>query len=129
MDKLKVAKTAAKWWAEKVTFPTFNNGDDSRAAGIAGMLAAMNSKPVTNDQKVEFTQNLALAIGEAMSTQPVVYLDVDYHPCQILANAAKQSGVSDDNFPWKHSMRIYTNKGTIEVSAGYRDPFKALEIV
>ena len=51
----------------------------------------------------------------------VPYLDVDYHPSEILWNALEQAGII---LPWKTSMTFRDNG--VQVARGYGEPFVEL---
>ena len=113
---------AAQWWADKlrnVSTDNFNNGDDSEK-GIAGMfLAAMCAKSTKiSDEAIDaFEEALAEHIKEHFEICGYLSLLTDYGPQGILADTAREVGISTNAFPWKTSMWI--EKNSISVSCGY----------
>jgi hypothetical protein len=97
------------FWVEK-SFNTplnQNNGDDSPNGGIGFLLMNFASQSanfaVDNQQIEDFKSSLTNQLME-LEGKPIhhaVILDVDYHPCRILAKACQDSGVSDVVLPCK----------------------------
>lgn len=110
------AKAAATWWANKVCSPTFDNGD----LGIASMLALMNASLTptpSNDQVQKMIAALAPKIDERFSRTDYQTLGVDYGPDHILAEAAREAGISLSKFPWKTTM--WAEQNVVTVAVGY----------
>ena len=115
-----VAKAAAEWWADKISGNVkFDNGDDSMAGAFCMAMAKSLVKPVDEVQKDSFVKNLS----ENIVKEQVEILDVDYHPDKWLSEAARASGISGNNFPWKTVMWIVEDEETKEIKilvrAGY----------
>lgn len=115
-----VAEVAAKWWADKICGDVkFDNGDDSMNGLFCMVMAKSLVKPVTEEQKNSFIENLA----ESIVKEQRDLLDVDYHPDRLLSEAAQAAGISGNNFPWKTVMWIVEDEETKEikilVKAGY----------
>lgn len=130
MDKQKAAEVAAKWWTEKVCgVVRHDNGDPTGASDFANIIADMLSAKVDRSQGVAFETALKRIVRDGLDDRGWVDLDVDYHPCRELADAARLAGVSEYNFPYKTTMTIRPNKGDgfrVEVKAGYGAPWKEL---
>lgn len=119
-----LVEAAAEWWRQKVTsMARHDNGDDSDASIVAMLLSDLNAEPVPDNKAQKFKAALASAIAEELGRNQYVHLDVDYHPCVILANAASEAGISEFNLPYKTYMTI------TESSVSVRDGYDALEEV
>ncbi|MNV53390.1 hypothetical protein D3C71_1455340 [compost metagenome] len=81
------------------------------------LLALMNTRSVTPEQKELFASKLYSAIVKELVESNQVYLDVDYHPCTLLSDVAERSGVSKSNFSCKTTMRV--EKTLVALKAGY----------
>lgn len=115
------AEIAANWWAEIIQRPKFDNGDNSSTGGIASIMASTLTKEISEESINHFKENLTTVIDDRLNEEGYkrrFTLDVDYHPCFILCEAAERSGVPLLNFPWKTTMWIEPN--SISVSYGYR---------
>jgi hypothetical protein len=117
------AQAAAKWWAEALRDPRFDNGDGNGLAGVMAMMAARAAPPITDDQIERFKETLIKAMQS-----PGFYgrLAVDYDPDATLAAAAQSAGISARKtaFPWKTRMRITAHEVT--VAAGYGAPYQVV---
>lgn len=112
MEKAKVsheiATKVAEWWADKVCGDVkFDNGDPSLSGLFAAGLASSMVEEVTAEQRQKFID----AIVSRIEGEEELYLCVDYGPCKILIEAANESGVSGNNFPWKTSTIMQRNYG------------------
>ena len=111
-----MARAAAHWWAERADGTAHhNNRGGDLASVIAGMLAdTMNEPP-----KVGALERFEAILAEKIMTAELPYMWrsiwVDYGPDGILAEAAKETGISCNNFPWKTGMAIKPENGTIIV--------------
>ncbi len=129
-----IAEAAAVWWVEAIQNPKFDNGSPEQGGSpIASILAMLTHKPQDSSAVLAFKTNLAKRIeSELASGRHSMYglsIGVDYHPDEILAeaaNAAEMSGTEMSVFPWKTHMRIDTKTGTINVSHGYRAPMRQI---
>ncbi len=118
---------AAEWWSKAIYSPTFDNGDKSRNGDMASLLATLlsASDPVTKDQAEAFKLALTELLMEKMQTCLSFSIYVDYHPDQILVDAATRAGIRNTRcFPWKTYMSI--NSDRVEVSAGYGKPYETI---
>lgn len=117
-----VAKAAAEWWADKISGEVkFDNGDDSMNGVICMVMAQSLVKSVTEVQKDSFVKNLA----ENIVKEQVEILDVDYHPDKWLSEAARASGISSNNFPWKTVMWIVEDEETREIKVLVKEGYGA----
>jgi len=97
-----------KWWSEKSFATPFNqnNGDNSPAGGLGFILGNMLSdkakEGATPEKIAAFEEALTkyLLAGENKGRWGTE-LDVDYHPNEILADAAKASGIDTSCLPIK----------------------------
>lgn len=119
-----VAEFAAKWWADRVCCKDvkFDNGDKSVNGVVVQCLASSLVKPASDKEK----ENFIIALTEGILDKQRDTLAVDYHPDDILRNAAHQSGISEHNFPWKTVMFILPDDEStgfkILVKEGYGAP-------
>ena len=130
MNREEGIKKAAKWWGDKVCGPVrHDNGDNSRGSMMAMLLADLGSSPVSNNAAEVFQKELISRINASLNSgNHRVYLDVDYHPCEMLSQAAKVAGVNTMNFPFKTNMyiEVYGDECKVEVSDGYGRPYTSL---
>jgi hypothetical protein len=96
------------FWSEKSfnTKMNQNNGDDSSNGAITHMLMNMLSMQsqdkLTPDKIKRFEQKLTeILISERENRLWDITLDVDYHPCQQLYEAAQFAGIDPGCFPCK----------------------------
>lgn len=102
-----------KWWSEK-SFKTplnQNNGDNSPAGGLGFILGNMLADKAKEGATPEKIAAFEKSLTERLLTKEDGYdwdreLDVDYHPNEILADAAKESGINTSCFPIKTWIRI-----------------------
>ncbi len=115
---------AVSWWAGKLLeHQPHSNGDDSFTSVTACFLADMAQQDITLDQVNVFKNALAKRIEEYAKSIPAFgfYIESDYGPCKILADAAAEAGISIANFPFKTTM-FFTEKEGILVRDGYGAP-------
>ncbi len=127
MDK-NLARKAAKWWADHMRqgFIPDNGARDERnvkAQGLALMLQQAKSR--TADGVQLFEDKLA-SIFESATPETYQLAYVDYNPCHVLTDAAKQVGINLGmaSLPWKTSMTY--RDGRVYVKAGYGAPLEEL---
>lgn len=117
---------AVIWWADQVTKPTFNalTDEERKQPGNRGMefaeaLASISVKPISQTQRAIFISTLRSTLKvNRLYNRWALILDVDYHPCEMLSNAAKFAGIPESNFPWKTTMWVMEN-GRVLVRLGY----------
>lgn len=138
MTEYQAVLTAVNWWANEISNPKpHSNGDNSPASLFACMFADMMQEKITELQIVEFRAELARLIEREIErdiemhySRVMVYLICDYHPCEMLSDAAERAGISKSNFPYKTGMLIESIDGgkdyTVSVSDGYAQPYVKL---
>jgi hypothetical protein len=111
---------AVELWKDMLRRPKFDNGDPSRAGGLATIMAAMIPTN-TDDARLE-AFGVSLKRKLEIPSRNGYYesiLGVDYGPDAILAGAAREAGL-DCQFPWKTVMWI--EDGHVSVRNGYGAP-------
>ena len=122
-DYPEYVKVAVNWWANAISNPKFDKGDD-RSSGTMAFLSRMMvncKKSISQKQLNIFKKELANLIVTQMkqSWSGECTISVDYNPDEILSSAAQKAGLDTGfGFPWKTGMRISQNKVT--ASAGRR---------
>ncbi len=118
-----VIEAAAEWWMKRISGQvTHQNGDDNFGSVLAGLIADMNTRLVAAEKLQEFKRILIEKLTDMDSdNRDSIYLDCDYSPCRILADAAKKADIPLDNFPWKVSMQIHPD--LVGVKNGYGEPW------
>jgi phage repressor protein C with HTH and peptisase S24 domain len=114
--------TAAKWWSNKLSSPSFNNGANDPINLIASLLASSTSEAinVSPEQTQAFEENLKKRIEENTDDTSFGYtIRTDYQPEGVLAQVAHETGIPDGKFPWKTYMRLDFIENTVEVAEGY----------
>jgi hypothetical protein len=113
------------FWAEKSFNTPCNqdNGDDSEqcrmAMDLANMLSASAASGVTDGQVAKFKDALAVLLEQYRDQGGLV--EVDYHPCPMLEQAAGLAGIEDTAcFPIKSFTNIQYKDGGYEVTARYQ---------
>lgn len=109
------ARRAADLWRRMVESPIFDNGDRSEQGFFCKAMA--ESIPTESDEaKLDaFRDRLEAALlDESIRPYDRSGLHVDYHPDEILAQAAEGTKI---RFPCKTNMWVYNDH--IGVSAGY----------
>lgn len=115
---------AAQWWADRVCAPTFSGLSNeerrdprSRGYQVGEIMAAMLTKPVATDERERFVAALKEEL-QAEDYNPHFGLNVDYHPCSTLQNAAKKASIPLENFPWKTYL-VFGEGGIVKAASGY----------
>ena len=113
------ATAAAEWWAAKIGGNVHHdNGDDSFGSFIAMFMADSLANPATEEQISKFKELLIASLMDESNEVRVRFgLNCDYSPCSLLADAAKEAGISEYNFPYKTSMFI--DERGVRVFDGY----------
>ena len=124
-----IIKRAVELQCRKLFTPKFDNGDNSDSGFIGSCLATINihnAKSCTDDLpgKVEvFRVSLTKALIKSRDDELEgsgcfnSWLDVDYHPCETLRNAAKEAGIPESLFSCKSTVDIRHN--CVTESFGY----------
>lgn len=100
------------WWSDKAfrTSLNQNNGDNSSQGGMAFMLMnilAMNVQDkITEEQIKKFEEKLTELLIKNKNNKWERNLNVDYHPCTLLSDAAEYAGINTSCFPCKSSTQI-----------------------
>ena len=126
-----MARTMAQWWGNQIGGNAHHdNGDhDNLASVFAGLLADTMNEQADKSQIEKFVDILTEKIFEQAEENQYAlshHLYCDYGPSKFLSDAAKEAGISSNNFPWKTGMGIWENEdGTeeVRVSEGYRAPW------
>ena len=109
-------KAAIDWWANAIVSPKFDNGEALPA--FFSFLMAGAAKEYTPAEIKTFKEALANGILDEMSKHSRCTLDVDYHPCRVLASAGNLIGVPDmTGYPCKTYMSV--SEKEVSVCAGY----------
>lgn len=117
------------WWNEKAFHSPMNqdNGDDSDIGKMTFLLMNTNSleaqKSITKEQEKLFEQKLTELLMNCKEHERI--LDVDYHPCNFLSQAAKFAQIDTSCFPCKSYTRIDKNN---EVFAKHKYGSPAVKI-
>lgn len=122
-----VCKAAAKWWRDAISDPKFDNGDASEVGLFTMTLAYMlaDKNKATKEQLDSFEEELCKIL---LTEENYVCLMVDYNPCKMLCDVADLSDISTSLFPYKTSMNINFDNGTIFVKTGYGARLEELNI-
>lgn len=116
-------KVAVDWWANAIASPKLDNGDEMPFM-LMQMISA-TGKSYSEEEVKLFKTTLAEGIINEMKEYGRCTLRVDYHPCDVLAEAGGKIGVSSmSGWPWKTTM--YVSEKKVEVYAGYGAPNKIL---
>ena len=111
-----MARAAAHWWAGMADGTArHNNRGGDLASVFAGIMADTLNETPRDGALEKFEEILAEKIMTAELPYMWRHIWVDYGPDQILCEAAKEAGISCNNFPWKTGMGIDPEKGTIHV--------------
>lgn len=111
-----MARAAAHWWAERADGTAHHNNRGGDLASVfAGILADTMNEPPKVGALERFEEILAEKIMTAERPYMCRHIWVDYGPDRILCEAAKEAGISCNNFPWKTGMHIDPEKGEIIV--------------
>lgn len=115
------AKAAAKWWADRLRSPGLpSNGDASGAGGMVAILGALTQRPQSAEALTKFETLLAARITQELAKGHGLWLGVDYHPDALLADAARDAGLTPGmgDWPWKTHMDVRPE--CVRVAPGYR---------
>ena len=118
----KMCDIASKWWADKCDgYTMHDNGAYDATNALAMMIADIMNKPVSKATKQLFIEHLSAKIQNKLEKDGYneLYLDCDYSPCRILAEAANEVGINLSNFPFKTGMSIDPKEKKIIVYDGY----------
>jgi hypothetical protein len=126
-DAPNASTAVALWWAEQLGAPTFRaSGQDDSPQDRANMdMAAMMAQLIvgpdglTQEQATKFVAVLSEKVEANLAAHPEwgMYLDVDYGPCLVLADAAEAAGIPLSRFPWK--THTSASPDFVTVALGY----------
>ena len=110
MDKVKAIKTAAQWWADNVCGNVPNTGFvkdrmDAKAVPVLNLLFG-ETTGVSSVQRAIFQDVLEEEIAKEMDANGYAEMKVNYHPCSILAKAAKEADIDEFRIPFKTELWI-----------------------
>lgn len=114
-------KAAVEWWADAISNPKFDNGDQTKTGGICMGMAVLLKEGVSEQQVGKFKEELTAQLSD--EGIDYVCLNVDYGPCRALSDAMRDAGIAPTNAPWKTDMQFFGD-GSIQVSYGYGAPYK-----
>jgi len=130
MEKIndKLIGRAVELWARKLHTPVFDNGDKSAAGFMGGALATINiqsgmSKIPDIEKAIGIFKNELIAKLKQLRDNPgegewfSYFLDTDYGPCKLLADAADKAGIPFSQFSCKSSVSMH--RSSVSVSFGY----------
>lgn len=125
-DLIRAARPAAEWWAARLRaahpevdglHPNLTPRQALVATAEIGLRGAQLRGATPNEATIEmFTAELAQRI--AATKKAKVTLRVDYHPEDLLGQAADAAGLSDEAFPRKTTMQVRSDH--VLGKAGYR---------
>lgn len=112
-------QAAGRWWARAVLQANFDNGASDHRNRAAQLMALTGSLGQRNS--VERTVGgFANALGDLSRRRDIRLIGVDYHPDEILVEAAELSGMPANSmltFPWKSHTSI--SDGIVVAKLGY----------
>lgn len=109
---------AIELWARMLVDPKYDNGDKSLNGALGMGLMHTNSDNNSSDEVLEKFKGSLKTILEKPTERGYfdTWLNVDYQPCEPLAQAAEEAGLTT-RFPVKTSMQL--NDYYVSVSYGY----------
>lgn len=110
-----MAEAAANWWANRLQYPSYNNGDDSGMAGMLASMVASKEPAITEEQLSAFKSRL---IESVLSAEWCNSLYTDYGPDQLLEDAARIANIPRSLFSWKSGV-WFGSDGTVRAASGY----------
>jgi len=113
-------EAAGRWWARQLLNPKFDNGGKDKTNLMSMQLSTLlaSSKRAEIEPRV---RDFSKALSEILRKKGTLMVSVDYHPDQILADAAKTAGIEVDDistFPWKTEMIIYEESVLVSEGPG-----------
>ena len=117
---------AVDWWMNALRKPTFSTlspaerHDPRESAGaLLEMVAIAAHQDVPEEKIVAFGAALEASVRKELKNTREVFLDVDYHPCELLGRALAEAGIQNrmDVLQWK--TRMYIGPIHVRVSCGY----------
>lgn len=116
-----IVDRAVELWKRMLKNPRFDNGDNSFVGGMCAALAMTMPSNVDEEKLKVFGDALKKSlmtntVGGGSYEYFTSDLSVDYDPCRVLLDAAKEAGLTA-KFPWKTSM--FLTDEYLSVSCGY----------
>lgn len=124
----KMAKAAAKWWADRLRGNAkLDNADPSEIGAMTFMMGNIIQARAAEKRTLEQIQIFEDSLYKRLLDYDDYWLGIDYHPWKIFIESAEEAGfqLSGCCLPWKTSM-YFEESGEIKVSYGYGAP---LEII
>lgn len=116
-----MARTAARWWRDKIDGGArHDNGDDGVASRLACLMADCLNTPTDKEKLDVFENELTRALMKEGEGRDRFSIGSDYGPDDLLFYAAKAAGIGGMNFPFKTWMFLNVDNGEIVVKDGYR---------
>jgi len=124
----RIIAKAVDIWCKALRHPKFDNGDTSQH-GFLGM--ALATTLIESDKSKTTDMPNRIEVFRKAITDELIrlrdtpedgeyfqrWLDVDYHPCRVLSNAADLSGIPHSQFSCKSSVMI--DSDAVVASFGY----------
>jgi len=113
-------EAAGRWWARQLLDPKFDNGGKDKT----NLMSIQLSTLLASSKRAEIeprARDFSKALSEILRKKGTLMVSVDYHPDQILADAAKTAGIEVDDistFPWKTEMIIYEESVLVSEGPG-----------
>ena len=120
MQNIEAIKVAAKWWADQLRTPVFDNG----VAEHGALAEIVNStKTAIPKEKLDAFQK---ALESRLLGSDIRTLAVDYGPDRTLHDAALSAGLDAGmtSFPWKTVMIL--SDTVLKAACGYGAPFEII---
>lgn len=119
------AKDIALWWSSFLKMENgapLDNGDKS----ITGAMYTAISRESQKKHDIKDVSRFTSQLKKLLSKEQPNYINVDYHPCDLLQRAAENANfnLGTADLPWKTEMVI--NPDNIMVKVGYGKPFLEL---
>lgn len=110
-------QAAVKWWSNILQSPT-NHDNGEIFLSFKRNLMSTSLEPLTEEQIKTFEHFLAFSVKDAYqeSWNNKLWINVDYHPCDILEFPTDQAQIKDQSlrFPVKTSMYIERNNKFVD---------------
>lgn len=117
----KMAKIAAKWWADRLREGAkLDNADPSETGFMTFMLGKMLQAKIAQGRTLEQIEAFEEALYRRLLDYDRYWLGIDYHPWGLFIESAEEAGfeLSSTCLPWKTNM-YFEESGEIKVSYGY----------
>lgn len=111
------ALAIANWWADRVFGEASASTGDATIDALA-VLSGRQGTPADSSKRDRFVWTLGRRVHTDLERSDFgVTLGVDYGPDPMLADAAREAGVSTSAFPWK--TMTWTHREYVTASLGY----------